>query len=64
MYRRLTKSENQRILCGVCGGIGEFFGIDPTIIRIAFVIMAFAGSAGIWISLLCALIIPRSCNTN
>ena len=60
MYRRLTKSENQRILCGVCGGIGEFFGIDPTIIRIAFVIMAFAGSAGIWFYLLCALIIPRS----
>lgn len=60
MYRRLTKSENQRILFGVCGGIGEFFGIDPTIIRIAFVIMAFAGSAGIWIYLLCALIIPRS----
>lgn len=60
MYRRLTKSENQRILCGVCGGIGEFFGIDPTIIRIAFVIMAFAGSTGIWIYLLCALIIPRS----
>ena len=32
--KRLYKSRTNRVLCGVCGGIGEYFGIDPTIVRL------------------------------
>lgn len=40
MNRRLYKSEDNRILCGVCGGLGEFLGIDPTIIRLIWALLA------------------------
>ena len=40
--KRLFKSNN-RILCGVCGGIADFFNIDPTIVRILLVVLIIAG---------------------
>ena len=48
-----------KILCGVCGGLGEFLGIDPTIIRLIWVVLAFAAGSGLLIYLLAAVIIPR-----
>lgn len=45
MSRRLTKSRLDRKISGVCGGLGEYFGIDTVIIRIAFVV-AFIGGFG------------------
>ncbi len=47
------------MIAGVCGGIGEFFNIDPTLIRIGFVILAFSGGFGIIFYLILALIIPE-----
>lgn len=41
--KKLTKSANNRVVSGVLGGIGEFFNIDPTILRIIFVILIFIG---------------------
>jgi phage shock protein PspC (stress-responsive transcriptional regulator) len=41
--RRLTKSVTNKKLAGVCGGLGEYFGVDPTLIRIAFVIATLMG---------------------
>lgn len=35
MEKKLYKSNQNKMICGVCGGIGEYFGIDPTIIRLA-----------------------------
>lgn len=57
---RLYRSETNRIIAGVCGGLGEYFKIDPTIIRIIFVVLAlvFHGS-GILIYILLWIIIPR-----
>ncbi|MCD7854638.1 MAG: PspC domain-containing protein [Clostridiales bacterium] len=40
MKRRLKRSNENRLLAGVCGGIGEYFGIDPTIVRVLTVIAA------------------------
>ncbi|GGL54324.1 PspC domain-containing protein [Sporolactobacillus putidus] len=40
MQKRLYRSENNRIVGGVLGGIGEYFNIDPTVIRIGFLILA------------------------
>lgn len=58
--KRLFRSETDRVIGGVCGGIGEYFSIDPTIIRIIFVILAFSGGSGIFIYLILWLIIPSA----
>lgn len=51
--KRLYKSSVNYMLCGVCGGIAEYFNIDPTLVRLAWVILTCFGGAGIWhISLL------------
>ena len=57
--KRLLKSSVNRKLCGVCGGVGEYFDIDPTLIRIIWVVAALCGTLGLWAYLLCALIIPN-----
>jgi phage shock protein PspC (stress-responsive transcriptional regulator) len=57
--KRLYRS-NDRILGGVCGGIAEYFGIDPSLVRIAWVILTLAAGSGILLYLLAWLIIPSS----
>lgn len=42
---RLTRSATNKKIAGVCGGLGEYFGIDPTVIRVVFVILALPGGA-------------------
>ena len=37
--KRLYKARGHRMVCGVCGGIAEYFGVDPTIVRLAFVLL-------------------------
>ena len=44
--KRLTKSSADRKLAGVCGGIAEYFDIDPTIVRIAWVLFCCLGGSG------------------
>ena len=56
--KRLIRSTTDRKLAGVCGGIGEYFGIDPTMIRIGWVVFCLLGGSGILAYFLCALIIP------
>lgn len=55
--RRLYKSDTNRVICGVCGGIGEYFGIDPTLIRLALVLFSFTGST-IVAYIVAAIIMP------
>ena len=57
--KRLLKSSVNRKLCGVCGGVGEYFDIDPTLIRVMWVVAALCGTLGFWAYILCALIIPN-----
>ena len=57
--KRLYRSTSNRQLCGVCGGVGEYLGVDPTVVRVVWVIAALFGTIGIWAYLLCALIIPE-----
>ena len=57
--KRLFKSNN-RILCGVCGGIADFFNIDPTIIRILLVVLIIAGfGTGVVLYIVGAIIMPE-----
>ncbi len=57
--KRLYKSSADRLICGVCGGIGEYLGVDPTVVRVIWVIASLLGTIGIWAYLICALIIPN-----
>jgi len=55
---QLCKSETNRKLCGVCGGLGEYFNVDPTIIRLAFAGFTLLYGGGLWIYLIAALVLP------
>lgn len=57
MERRLYRSLSNRLLCGVCGGVGDFFHIDATIVRLVWALFALTG-AGIVFYIIAALIIP------
>ncbi|HII00658.1 TPA: PspC domain-containing protein [Methanosarcinaceae archaeon] len=58
MKRTLAKSKSNKMIFGVCGGIGEYFGIDPTLIRLAFVLLAFLNGIGIVIYIILVVIMP------
>lgn len=55
--KQLFKSDVNRILCGVCGGIGEYLGIDPTIVRLVAVLLGLSGT-GLLVYIIAAVIIP------
>ena len=57
-YKKLYRSRMDRKICGVCGGVGEYFAIDPTLIRLLFVIFGLTG-AGILAYIIAAIIIPE-----
>ncbi|HZD22861.1 MAG TPA: PspC domain-containing protein [Acidimicrobiia bacterium] len=52
VVRRLYRSNRQRVIAGVCGGLGEYFAVDPVWFRIGFVIVALSGGAGVLIYVL------------
>lgn len=55
---RLTRSTSDKVVGGVAGGLGTYFGIDPVVFRIAFVVLALAGGSGVLLYLLAWLVIP------
>lgn len=57
--KRLYKSRENRVLCGVCGGIGEYFNIDPVIVRLLLVVLCCAGGSGVIGYIIAAIIIPE-----
>lgn len=57
--KKLTKSQTNRMLCGVCAGVAEYFGIDPTVIRLLWVILSVFGGSGILAYIIAAIIIPE-----
>lgn len=61
MEKRLTKSFSNRMICGVCGGIGEYFNIDPTVIRLIWAILTVCGvGSGIIVYIIAAVVMPES----
>lgn len=58
MKKRLHKSWNDRKICGVCGGVAEYFNIDPTIVRLVMIFWGLTGS-GIIAYILAALVMPE-----
>ncbi len=59
MQKKLTRSINDRMIAGVCGGLGDYLGIDSTIIRVIWAALAIAGGAGLLLYIICWLIIPE-----
>ena len=59
MSKKLYKSQNSRMLCGVCGGIAEYFNIDPTIVRLIFVFLGLSGGTGILFYIIAAVVTPN-----
>lgn len=56
---RFTRSVDNRLIGGVCGGLGDYLGVDPTLVRIAFVFLGLASGVGIPLYLLMLVIVPR-----
>lgn len=56
--KKLYRSRNARMVAGVCGGIGEFFGIDPTIIRVIYIILSLS-FLGIVLYIILMFVIPE-----
>ena len=55
--KRLYRSRENRMICGVCGGIADYFNVDPTLFRLGLVLLACTGS-GILAYFIAAIIIP------
>jgi phage shock protein C len=60
MEKRLYRSRNDRKLAGVCGGIAEYYGWDPTLVRVAWIVLTLLGGSGILIYLIMWLVMPES----
>ena len=56
--KRLYRSKKDRMICGVCGGIANYFNIDPTLVRLSFVLIAMGAGSGILAYIIAAIIIP------
>lgn len=59
MDKRLYKSNENRMIDGVCGGIAEYFNIDPTLVRLGWVLFCALVGSGIIAYIIAAIIIPR-----
>ena len=59
-YKQLTRSQNNRMIAGICAGLGEYLGIDPTIVRLLFILAFFTGFGGIaLVYLIMAFVVPE-----
>ena len=59
MEKRLYKIDQGKMVDGVCGGIAQYFGLDPTLVRLAWIIFSAMGGSGILAYILAAVVIPR-----
>lgn len=57
--RTLTKSADKK-LCGVCGGVAEYFGWDPTLVRLAWALVSCFAGTGVVLYIIAAVIMPEA----
>ena len=58
MNKRLYRVESGKMIAGVCGGIAEYFNLDPTIVRLAWIIFCACGGSGVLAYVIAAIVIP------
>lgn len=59
MSKRLYRIEQGKMLAGVCGGIAEYFDVDPSLVRLAWVLFCAVGGSGVLAYIVSAIIIPK-----
>jgi phage shock protein C len=57
--KRLYRTREGRVVAGVCAGVAAYFGVDPTLVRLAFAVFTIFGGAGILIYLIAWIVIPE-----
>ena len=57
--KRLYRSRTERRLAGVCGGVADYLAVDPTLVRIIWVLFGFAGGPGILLYIIMAAVVPE-----
>lgn len=62
MKKRLYRVEEGKMLAGVCGGLAEYFDLDPTIVRLAWILFCAAGGSGVLAYIIAAIVIPSKLN--
>lgn len=58
MNNKLYKSNSNKMIAGVCGGIAEYFNVDPTLVRLAWVVFALFAGSGLLAYIIFAIVIP------
>ena len=58
MEKKLYRVNEGKMLAGVCAGLGKYFNLDPTIVRLLWVVISLLGGAGVLAYIICALIVP------
>ena len=58
MEKKLYRSQTDRKIAGVCGGIAEYFDIDPTLVRLGWILFLFAGGSGILAYIIAWIVMP------
>jgi len=56
--KRLTKSQDYKVLAGVCGGVAEYLDVDVTLVRLAFLLLTLAGGPGLILYIVMAIVMP------
>ena len=59
MKRLYRTTGSDAVICGVCGGIARYFDVDPTIVRLATVLLVSVGGLSLWVYIIAALIMPK-----
>ena len=58
--KKLYRASIDKKICGVCGGIAHYFGVDSTLVRLIAVVLFFAGGLGLWVYIIAALIMTET----
>lgn len=58
--KKLTKSRTDRKLCGVCGGFAEYLNLDPTVIRLIWLLLVLCAGTGVLAYIIAALVMPEA----
>lgn len=58
MRKKLYRVEQGKMLCGVCGGIAEYFDLDPSLVRLGWIVFCALGGSGVLAYIIAAIVIP------
>ena len=60
MEKRLYRSMNNKMIAGVCGGVAEYFGLDPALVRLGWIVFCALGGSGVLAYIIAAIVIPKA----